>query len=91
MKERPPRRTAFRLRRYSVLGRSTFTWRIVVARFAVPVATLATLIRAASEPFTWTHFATHVAANLVAAVTGGYIAGRVLWALVVSRASPFQP
>jgi hypothetical protein len=68
-----------------VLGRSGFVWRVVVARLAIPVAVLATLLRALTEPFAWMHFTAHVVANFFAAVLGGYVGGRILWALVVSR------
>lgn len=54
-------------------------------RFAVPIALFATLLRALTEPFAWRHFLLHVAVNVVGAgVVGGYVAGTLLWELIVA-------
>ncbi len=54
-------------------------------RFAIPIALLATLLRALTEPFAWGHFLLHVAVNVVGAgVVGGYVAGTLLWELIVA-------
>ncbi len=83
---RGPRwRAALWLRRQRVRGRRAFIWQWLVPRFALPAAFLATLVRALTEPFRWSHFLLHLGVNLVGAgVLGGYIAGRLLWELVVA-------
>ena len=81
----PSWRAALWLRRQRVRGRSAFVWRWLVPRFALPAAFLATVARALTEPFRWPHFLLHVAVNLIGAgVLGGYIAGRLLWEMIVA-------
>ncbi len=66
-------------------GRSRFIWAWLVPRLAMPAALLATLVRALTEPFGWGHFLLHVGVNVVGAgVVGGYIAGTLLWELIVA-------
>ncbi len=65
-------------------GRRRFIWVWLVPRLAIPVALLATLVRALTEPFRWGHFLAHLAVNVVGAgVVGGYVAGALLWELVL--------
>ncbi len=79
------RPAALWLRRQRVRGRRAFIWGWLIPRFGLPVTLLATLLRAATEPFRWPHFLLHLVANVLGAgVLGGYIAGRLLWELVVA-------
>ncbi len=57
------------------------------------MAVLATLVRALTEPFAWRHFLLHLAVNVAGAgVVGGYIAGTLLWELIVAgRRRPPRP
>ncbi len=88
----PSWRAALWLRRQRVRGRSAFIWRWLVPRFALPVAFLATVLRALTEPFHLPHFLLHVGVNLVGAgVLGGYIAGRLLWELIVAAGGRGEP
>ncbi len=81
----PSWRAALWLRRQRVRGRSAFIWQWLVPRFALPVAFLTTVLRALTEPFRWPHFLLHVGVNLIGAgVLGGYIAGRLLWEMIVA-------
>ncbi len=83
--DRPSWRAALWLRRQRIRGRRHFIWRWLVPRFAIPVALLATLVRALTEPFAWGHFLLHVGVNVLGAgVVGGYIAGMLLWELIVA-------
>ncbi len=87
--DRPSWRAALWLRRQRIRGRSHFVWGWLVPRFAIPLALLATLVRALTEPFRWGHFLLHVAVNVVGAgVVGGYIAGALLWELIVAGRRP---
>ena len=90
MRERPNWRAALWLRRNRSLGKRKFIWRIVVGRLAVPAAAVVTLARLLREPF-GALFLLHALANGVAAVIGGYIAGLVLWDLVVNRGGRRSP
>ncbi len=88
-RERASWRGALWLRRQRVRGRRRFIWAFVIPRFALPLTLLATALRAVTEPFRWGHFLLHLAVNLgVAGVGGGYIAGRMLWELIVARTEP---
>jgi len=83
--DRPHWRAALWLRRQRVRGRSRFIWRWLIPRFAAPIALAATLLRALFEPFAWPHFLLHLLVNvLVAGGVGGYVAGRLLWELIVA-------
>ena len=82
---RPYWRAVLWLRRHRIRGRDWFVWRICVLRFALPASLVATLLRAMTEPFRLGHFGLHLIANGCAGVIGGYIAGRVLWELIVDR------
>ena len=87
--ERASGRGALWLRRQRVRGRRRFIWAFIVPRFALPLTLLATAVRAATEPFRWSHFLLHLVVNVgVAGVGGGYLAGRMLWELVVARTEP---
>ncbi len=69
-------------------GRRRFIWAYIVSRFTLPLTLLATAVRAATEPFRWGHFLLHLVVNVaVAGVVGGYIAGAMLWELIVARAT----
>lgn len=84
--DRPNWRAALWLRRQRIRGRRRFVWGWLVPRFTVPAALLATLLRAATEPFSWGHFLIHLVVNLLGAgVLGGYVTGRLLWELIVAR------
>ena len=83
--DRPRFRSGLWLRRHRPRGRRWFVWYVVVLRFGLPAAALATLLRALSEPFATGHFLAHVVTNAAAGIVGGYIAGRVAWDLVVNR------
>jgi hypothetical protein len=91
MREKPNWRAALWLRRHRILGRRTFIWRIVVGRLAFPAAALVTAGRLVYEPLLSTRFLAHALGNAVAAVVGGYIAGLILWDLVVSRGGRRSP
>ncbi len=83
--DRPYWRAALWLRRQRIRGRRRFIWRWVVPRLAIPAALIATLLRALFEPFAWGHFLLHVLVNvLVAGGLGGYVAGSLLWELIVA-------
>ncbi len=83
--DRPRWRAALWLRRQRVLGRRRFIWHWLVPRLAIPAALLATLVRAATEPFAWQHLLLHVIVNVLGAgLVGGYIAGTLLWQLIVA-------
>ncbi len=85
-RERTTWRGALWLRRQRVRGRRRFVWAFIIPRFAVPATLLATALRAATEPFRWGHFLAHLVANVVVAgIGGGYVAGLLLWELVVVR------
>ena len=84
MRERPNWRAALWLRRNRILGKRKFIWRIVVGRLAFPAAAVVTLARLVTDSF-GPRFLLHALGNVVAAVVGGYIAGLVLWDLVVNR------
>lgn len=87
--ERASWRGALWLRRRRVRGRRHFIWGFIVLRFALPVTILATAARALTEPFRWPHFLLHLLVNVVAAgLGGGYVAGRLLWDLIVARSGP---
>ena len=91
MKEQPNWRAALWLRRHRIRGKQRFIWSIVVGRLAFPVAAVVTLVRAATEPFVSRHFVLHALGNSVAALVGGYIAGHILWDLVVNRGGRRPP
>ena len=57
----------------------------MIARLALPAAVLVTLVRGWMSPLVARHLLLHLAAGGVAAVLGGYVAGVVLWELVVNR------
>ena len=61
-----------------------------MGRLAFPAAMIVTLARLVTEPF-GTSFLLHALGNAVAAVIGGYIAGLVLWDLVVNRGGRRAP
>ena len=57
-----------------------------VLRFGLPISLLATLLRILTErPFHPSHALLHIVVNPIAGVVGGYIAGRVVWDLLVER------
>ena len=85
MRERPNWRAALWLRRHRIRGKEKFIWSIVVGRLAIPAAVFITIGWSLYEPFVGKHFVLHVLANSVAAVIGGYVAGVILWDLVVNR------
>ena len=91
MRERPNWRAALWLRRHRIRGKRKFIWSIVVLRLALPAAAMATILRALFEPFAVQHALLHLAANAVAALVGGYVAGLVLWDLVVNRGGRAPP
>ncbi len=83
--DRPRWRAALWLRRQRVRGRHRFIWRWLVPRLAIPAALLATLVRALTEPFAWRHFLLHAIVNVLGAgLVGGYIAGALLWQLILA-------
>jgi hypothetical protein len=91
MREQPNWRAALWLRRHRIRGKRKFIWTIVVGRLAFPAAALVTLARGLTNPYVASHLALYALGSAVAAVVGGYIAGVILWDLVVNRGGRSSP